>query len=221
MRLQTVSYVEAVTHIPPGATLRIPAFSWEDYEQLLAELGDDYHVRVSYDNGCVEIMSPLPMHEEFANMVLWISREITRALGVKLETCGSMTLRSVPQRKGAEPDSCFYVQNAARIIGQRRLDFDVDPPPDIVVEIDVTNESQSKFPIYAALGVPEIWRYDGHTAAFYTLINAEYVATAYSRAFPFLPCTLLAQWIEQSKLEGQDATLDTVRAWMQAEAPRA
>ncbi len=214
MSVQTVSYVEAIAHIPPGATLRIPAVEWEDYAQLLAELGNDYHGRISYDNGRLEIMSPLPVHEEFANMVLWISREITRALGVKLETRGSMTIRSVRQRKGAEPDTCFYVQNAIRIIGKRDLDFDVDPPPDIVVEIDVTNESQAKFPIYAALGVPEIWRYDGHTASFYTLVNAAYIVTASSRVFSFLPSTLLAQWIEHSKTDGQDATLDTVRAWM-------
>ena len=95
MGVQTVSYVEAITHIPPGATLRIPTVAWEDYEQLLVELGNDYHGRISYDDGCLEIMSPLPVHEEFAEVVRGIAREITRALGVKLETRGAMTMRSV------------------------------------------------------------------------------------------------------------------------------
>lgn len=220
MSIQTVSYVEAIAHIPPGATLRIPAVAWEEYEQLLEELGDDYHGRVSYNDGWLEIMSPLPKHETYAETVRVLVREITRILGVKLEGRGSMTMRSAWHRKGVEPDACFYVQNATRIIGKDDLDFTIDPPPDIVVEIDITNASQAKFPIYAALGVPEIWRYDGHTAAFYVLVNGEYGATAHSRAFPFLPSTLLAQWIEQSKMEGQDATLDTVRAWIQPKAPR-
>ena len=146
MSIQTASYIEAIEHLPTGATLQIPQVRWEDYDQLLAELGDDYHVRVSYDCGCLEIMSPLPAHEAFADVVLSIAREITRELGVKLETRGSMTLRSAWQSKGAEPDTCFYVQNAARIIGKRSLDFNTDPLPDIVVEIGLTNASQPKFP---------------------------------------------------------------------------
>ena len=220
MSIRTVSYIAAIEHMPQGATLHIPAVPWEDYEQLLAELGDEYHVRVSYDSGCLAIMSPLPEHEEFAEVIQDIAREITRALGVKLETRGSMTMRSVWQSKGAEPDICFYVQNAARIIGKRSLDFTVDPPPDIVVEIDLTNASQPKFPIYAALGVPEIWRYDGRTVYFYALVGAEYVTTAHSRAFPFLPGAVLAQCIEQSKTAGQDAALDAVRAWVRTHKPQ-
>jgi Uma2 family endonuclease len=214
MSAQTASYIEAIEHLPTGATLRIPDVRWEDYDQLLADLGDDYHVRVSYDCGCLEIMSPLPEHEEFADVVQDIAREITRELGVKLETRGAMTLRSAWQTKGAEPDTSFYVQNAARIIGKRHIDLNTDPPPDIVVEIDLTNASQHKFPIYAALGVPEIWRYDGSQAYFYHLADEQYVETSHSRSFPFLTSAVLAQLIEQSKTEGQDAALDAARVWV-------
>ena len=213
MSIQTASYIEAIEHLPAGATLRIPHVRWEDYDQLLTELGDDYHVRVSYDCGCLEIMSPLPEHGKFAEVVQDIAREITRELGVKLEACGSMTIRSAWQSKGAEPDTCFYVQNAARIIGKRSLDFNTDPPPDVVVEIDLTNASQHKFPIYAALAVPEIWRYDGSQVYFYHLADAQYVESSHSRVFPFLTGAVLRQFIEQSKTEGQDAALDAARAW--------
>jgi Uma2 family endonuclease len=219
MSTQTASYIEAIEHLPKGALLRLPQVSWEDYDQLLADLGDDYHVRVSYACGWLEIMSPLPEHERFGEIVQDIAREITRELGVKLEACGSMTIRSAWQAQGAEPDTCFYVQNAARIIGKRSLDFNVDPPPDIVVEIDVTNVSQPKFPIYAALGVPEIWRYDGSQAYFYHLAGEQYVETAHSRAFPFLTGATLAQFIEQSKTAGQDTALDAARAWVRANKP--
>jgi Uma2 family endonuclease len=214
MSTQTISYIEAIEHLPKGAILRIPHVSWEDYEELLADLGDDYHVRVSYACGWLEIMSPLPEHGRFAEVVQDIAREITRELGVKLEACGSMTIRSAWQAQGAEPDTCFYVENAARIIGKRSLDFNTDPPPDIVVEIDITNASQSKFPIYAALGVPEIWRYDGSQASFYHLASEQYIEMSHSQAFPFLTSTVLAQFIEQSKTEGQDAALDAARVWV-------
>jgi Uma2 family endonuclease len=214
MGTQTASYIEAIERLPQGAILRLPHVSWEDYEQLLTDLGDDYHVRVSYACGWLEIMRPLPEHGEFAEVVQDIAREITRELGVKLEARGSMTIRSAWPSKGTEPDTCFYVQNATRIIGKRSLDFNTDPAPDIVVEIDVTNTSQSKFPIYATLGVPEIWRYDGSQAHFYYLSGEQYVETSHSQAFPFLPSTVLAQCIEQSKTEGQDAALDAARAWV-------
>ena len=94
MSTQTASYIEAIEHLPKGAILRLPHVSWEDYDQLLADLGDDYHVRVSYACGWLEIMSPLPEHEECADVVLGITREITRELGVKLEMRGSMTSNS-------------------------------------------------------------------------------------------------------------------------------
>jgi putative restriction endonuclease len=97
-----------------------------------------------------------------------------------------MTLRRTGQTQGAEADTCFYVQNAARIIGKRSLDFNTDPPPDIVVEIDLTNASQHKFPIYASLGVLEIWCYDGSQAYFYSFTGEQYVETSHSRAFHFL-----------------------------------
>ena len=220
MSVQMGSYIEAIEHLPVGATLCIPEVCWEDYEQLLAQLGDDYHVRVSYDCGRLEIMSPLPEHEEFADMVLGIAREITRELGVKLETRGSMTLRGARQTKGAEPDASFYVQHAARIIGKRRIDLNTDPPPDIVVEIDLTNTSQHKLPIYAALGVPEIWTYDGSKASFYSLAGERYVEASHSQSFPFLLSIVLTQCIEQSKTAGQDAALDAARAWVRVHKTR-
>src|SRR5215831_21172735 len=102
MRTQTACYIEAIEHLPKGAILRVPHVSWEDYDQLLADLGDDYHIRVSYACGWLEIMSPLPEHEEFGEIVQDIAREITRELGVKLEAYGSMTIRRALQSKGVE-----------------------------------------------------------------------------------------------------------------------
>ena len=96
----------------------------------------------------------------------------------------------------------------------------VDPPPDVVVEIDTTNESLGKFSIYAALGVPEIWRYDGRAAQFFQLAGGGYEEIENSRAFPMLAANVLTEFIELSKTQGQSDALDAFREWARAQAPK-
>ena len=217
MSIETLGYLEAVDHLPEGTSLVAHRVSWDDYEQLLAALGDAPGLRVSYDEGRLEIMASLAEHEAYADTIQDLARVLTKELGLKLEARGRATLKRQAKLKGAEPDECFYVQNAPAIIG-KRLDFNVDPPPDIVVEVDLTNESLSKFPIYAALRVPEIWRYDGKTMEFFGLAGDRYVTAPTSRAFPFVSGPVLAEFLDQSKREGQDAAIDAFRLWVQAHA---
>src|SRR5438445_836710 len=169
MSAPTAEYREAVDHLPPGGMLVFQQVSWEDYEQLLKDLADRPGVRVSYDEGRLEIMSPLPEHEDYKDSLYSMVRVFSEVTGIELETRGSATWKREKLRKGSEPDTCFYVAQAERIIGRRKIDLESDPPPDVVVEIETTNESLMKFPIYAALGVPEIWRYDGRQTQFYAL----------------------------------------------------
>ena len=110
------------------------------------------------------------------------------------------------------------MQNAPSIIG-KRLDLSVDPSPDVVVEIDLSNESLATFPIYGALGVPEIWRYDGQAMEIFHLAHDQYVISPTSLAFPFLSGPVLAEFLEQSKRLGQDEALDAFRLWVQAHKP--
>lgn len=213
MTIQTADYLEAIEHLPAGATLRLPQIAWNEYEQLLTELADRPGLRVSYDHGRLEIMSPLPEHEEYKEFIHSLVRFLSYEMDIDLETRGSTTFKRKTFLKGAEPDTCFYVQNAGRLIGRRTIDLNVDPPPDVVVEIDTTNESLSKFPIYAALGVPEIWRYDGQQAQFYRLNNQAYRETSDSLAFPLLSSSVLTEFLEKSKTEGQTAALKAFRQW--------
>jgi Uma2 family endonuclease len=160
MSTRSVDYRDAVDHLPEGAALLIQDVSWDDYEHLLDHLGDRPGLRVSYDQGKLWIMSPLPEHEEYKEFIAQIIYVLRDELNINVEPRGSATWKSKHEAKGTEPDACFYVGNAGRIIGKRKIDLRVDPPPDIAVEIDTTNESLSKFSIYASLGVPEIWRYE-------------------------------------------------------------
>ena len=216
MSARTADYMDAIAHLPEGATLRLPDIGWNEYEELLNEMADRPGVRVSYDAGRVEIMSPLPEHEEYKEFIIKLVYVLSEVMGLTLENRGSATYKWRRGAKGVEPDTSFYVQNASRIIGQRTIDLEVDPPPDVTVEIDTTNESLSKFHIYTALGVPEIWRYDGHQAYIYHLADENYAEATTSRAFPKLTAAALTEFLEQSKTQGQTAALVAFRQWLQA-----
>jgi Uma2 family endonuclease len=211
VNVRTADYLEAVEHLPDGATLVFRDVSWDEYDRVLADLADRPGLRVTYDEGRLEIMSPLPEHEEYKDLILRMAHVLSEVSGLAIETRGSATWRRRRLGTGTEPDTCFYVANAPRIIGKRTIDLDVDPPPDIVVEIDVTNESLSKFPIYAALAVPEIWRYDGNAAYFYSLSGDGYRSIPESRSFNSLTPQTLVEVLEQSKREGQTAALAAFR----------
>lgn len=214
MSTHTADYLEAIEHLPEGAMLRLERITWNEYEQLLEELIERPGVRVSYDQGRVEIMSPTYEHEMYKGFCTSMARILSEELSVLVETAGATTYKSKQLMKGSEPDESFYVQNARAIIGKRQIDLSVDPPPDVVVEIDITSESLGKFPIYAAFGVPEIWRYDGEHAQIYHLVNQSYVETARSLAFTCLTAQALTDFIEQSKTEGQSAALAAFRQWV-------
>ena len=216
MSIRTADHLDAVRHLPAGATLIIHAFAWEEYERLLDDLSDGSHVRVSYDRGNLEVTSPLPEHEDYARFIDDLVRALSDTLDLKLEKRGSATWKKRSLARGVEPDACYYVRNADRIIGKRTIDLESDPPPDIVVEIDVTNESLSKFPIYCALSVPEIWRYDGRIAQFYELGVDAYWEVLESPCFPGLKPATLAEALEQSKTEGQTAALAAFRQRLRA-----
>lgn len=211
MSTRAADYRDAIDHLPEGATLVIHRVSWDEYERLLEDVSERSHLRISYDCGKLEIMSPLPEHEEYGRFIDGLVRILSEELDLTVQNYGSATWKRQKLGKGAEPDCCYYVRNADRVIGKRKFDLESDPPPDIVVEIDVTNESLSKFSIYAALSVPEIWRYDGNKNQFYELASAGYCEIVESRFFPQLTPAMLADALEQSKSEGQTAALRAFR----------
>jgi len=207
MSTRTADYLEAIGHLPDGTMLVIPQSTWEEYERLLGDLAAWPGMRVTYDRGRLEIMSPSAEHEEYKEFISQIVRAAADVLGLPLEMRGSTTWKREQAQQGTEPDACFYIANAQRIIGKRTIDLESDPAPDVAVEIDITNESLSKFSIYAALEVPEIWRYDGKTARFYALGDGRYREVAESRFLRRLAATMLTDALAQSKRDGQTAAL--------------
>jgi Uma2 family endonuclease len=215
MSTRTGEYRDAIEHLPDGSTLIVPGVSWEEYEDLLDQLSEQPAVRVSYDQATLHIMSPLPEHEVYKEIVSCLVRAFADEMNLPLESLGSTTWKNRPLQKGAEADACFYVTNAHRIVGKLDIDLTVDPPPDIVVEIDTTSRSLHKFAIYAALHVPEIWRYNGKQVEMYIFQNESYVKVDSSRSLIGLSAALLTEFIEISKTQGQTKTLRLLRERLQ------
>lgn len=208
---ETTSYLEAVEHLPPNGTLLLHNIGWEDYENLLEEMERKPAHRVSYNDGVLKIMSPRADHEFPKDFVLKIVTVYADELDIDIESYGSTTYRRRRRAKGAEPDTSFYVQNAARMRGKKDIDLEYDAPPDVVFEVDVTNESLDKFEIYAALRVPEIWRYDGQDFKIYALSEANYEIVETSIALPLMAGAMLTEFLQIAVEEGQTAMLKQFR----------
>ncbi len=216
MRVQTADYLDAVTHLPPGGRLTFYDINWDEYEQLLAELGESPRFRISYSDGRLEIMSPSAKHEKYKNLVHDLVLILSDELDEEVLSYGSTTLKLQPRRKGAEGDDCFYVQHAGDIAERDQIDLRRDPPPDLVIEIDLTHESTGKFDIYAALGVSEIWHYDGARWQILRLTEQAYSPVPFSLAFPILSIEQLAGFVAASMSGSPKQARRAFRDWVKA-----
>ena len=186
---------------------------WQQFNNIIHSLGESSGARVAYDQGILEIMNPLPEHEYYKEVFSEAIKETSKVLNIDYESLGSTTWRKESHLAGVEPDNCFYFQNEALIRGKLEFDLDKDPPPDLVLEIDLTSKSLSRFPIYARLGVPEIWCYNIGELIVYQLKNEEYIEAEISSIFPMLKVQELPEIIEENRLEGRRAIHQAVRDW--------
>jgi len=172
---------------PPQTTQRVilENVSWETYKQLLAEMGDRRTSPIAYNQGMLEIIMPSDRYETYKQLLERMVNTLTEELNLRVKGFASTTLNREDLRKGAEPDSCYYIQNVDRIRG-RTVDLAIDPPPDLVIEVDITSYYRRRFEIYKQLWVPEIWRYLKQTVRINQLQEGEYVELDYSPTFPFV-----------------------------------
>ncbi|HEY9597824.1 MAG TPA: Uma2 family endonuclease [Cyanophyceae cyanobacterium] len=203
-----------VTSAPAEQRTVLYNISWQTFETLLEETGEDRGSRFAYDCGTLEIMTPLFEHENpksnFGNFIIALAEE----LEIEIRSAGSTTLKRKLVNRGIEPDNCYYIQSESIIRGKQKLDLETDPPPDLAIEIDITSSSVNKFRIYSGLGVSELWRYNGRDLKFYQLVEGEYVECEFSIAFPLVSVTDMSRFIKQSKTTGEIALLKSFRAWV-------
>lgn len=205
----------SISSPPAEQRVVLENITWQTFETLLSEMGDNRGTRLTYDRGFLEIMSPLLDHEQFKRILEKFVDALAEELNIEILSAGSATLKRQDLERGSEPDSGFYIQNESLVKGKRKIDLPTDPPPDLVIEIDITSSSLDKSALYAALGVPEIWRYNGRILQFLQLQEGNYIASEYSRAFPLLPVAEVARFLEQSQTTGETTLLRSFRAWVQ------
>lgn len=191
----------------------IDGVSWRLYQQMLAEIGEG-HTRLTYDQGRLEIMSPTPRHELIKTILGRLVETYADEIDIPIEGFGSTTFDREDLQKGLEPDECYYVQNSSAVRGRQEFDFSVDPPPDLAIEIDISPPDVARQPIYAALGVPEIWKYDGSEVQFlHRTKEGRYAAVDSSLTFPGLSASELNRFLQIALAEGQTAAVRALREW--------
>lgn len=201
--------------IQPGQRVLLRDVSWDDFEQILSERGDDCGSRIAYYKGMLEIMVPLAGHESGKEIIGDLVKALLEELEIEFAPLGSTTFKRRVTASGVEPDACFYIQNEAAIRGKDRIDLNFDSPPDLAIEIDITSSSEIKKNSYEALGVPELWIYDGRSLQINVLQNRQYVEINQSQIFPNLPIVeVIPQYVAQSKVEGRNAAVKGFRAWV-------
>jgi Uma2 family endonuclease len=190
--------------------------SWDTFNQLLTELGEDRSSRLAYNEGTVEIMTPLCEHEHDNRFIDTLIGAIAEELNLNIKKVGSLTLKNSNVRRGVEPDSCYYLENEPKVRNKKNIDLDFDPAPDLVLEIDITCGSMDKLPIYAALKVPEVWRYNGRKLEVFILDKSilHYNQSEKSMIFPWLDISRIPHFLQQSLIDGETATLKAFRGWV-------
>lgn len=163
------------TTISPSEKILLHNVSWQEFETILTEMENKTGSRIAYDRGTLEIIMPLPEHEYFKEIISLLVQDLADELGLNYESLGSTTWKREDRLAGVEADNCFYIQNEPAIRGNLNINLSQDPPPDLALEIDITRKSLNRQPIYARLGVPELWRYDQGILQIYQLQAADYI----------------------------------------------
>ena len=197
----------------PERRVTLYGVRWETYEHLLIDLANCSVPRVTFDQGVLEIMSPTAEHEEYKHMLTLLVEVAAEEFRVNLRGLGSTTFKRPDLQKGFEPDSCFYIQSAPRIRGKRQIELPEDPPPDLLIEIDITSSSINRFALFAEAGVPEVWRHDGSRVQIFTLVGKEYAEVEKSVAFPLLTNEVITRFVEDGIELERLEWLRRVRDW--------
>jgi Uma2 family endonuclease len=199
--------------VNPGQQMLLKDISWQQLEKILEEMGEKRAARISYSDGWLEIMVPLPEHEKDKEIFGELVRILLDKLEIDFEPFGSTTLKNERMRQAVEPDTSFYIQNQAAVIGKNRIDLNIDPPPDLAIEIDIT--SRTRFDNYEILGVPELWRYQQQGLEIFLLREGKYIKSSSSPNFPDIPIIeLVNEYVQQCLTIGRSQAMRNFRSWV-------
>ncbi|MEH2280348.1 MAG: Uma2 family endonuclease [Nostoc sp.] len=199
--------------IKPGQQMLFQDISWQQLENILLEMEEKRAARISYSDGWLEIMVPLPEHEKDKELIGDLVKILLDKLKIDFEPFGSTTLKNERSRQAVEPDTSFYIQNQAAVIGKNRIDLNIDPPPDLAIEIDIT--SRTRFENYEILGVPELWRHTQQGLEISLLQEGKYIKSESSPNFPDIPIVeLVNESVQQCLTIGRSQAMRNFRDWV-------
>jgi Uma2 family endonuclease len=190
----------------------IRGITWQGYQDILRALPQNRAARLTFDNGVLEIAVPSELHEFNGRLIELFIRILVVEMRLKLKTMGSTTLDREDLNRGAEPDNAYYIQHQPQVAG-RTVDLAQDPPPDLVVEVDITNTDIDKNRLYASMGVPEFWRFDGQVWRILQLDGTTYQEVDHSPTFPWVEKADLYRFLAEAQQDEVEAEVN-FRTWV-------
>ena len=204
------------TVTPAEARTILENISWQTFKSMLADMGSTRNTRLAYDNGIVEIMSPLVPHENSNRLIEAFVVVMCEELGLEIKRTGSFTLLRDDLEKGGEPDSSYYIQNESLVRDKENINLATDPPPDLVLEVEYSRSAVNKLTLYASMGIPEFWRYNGSVLRVYRLQLNQYSEVQNSPTFARIPVKEIPQFIQATRKNGEIATTRAFRTWVRS-----
>jgi len=192
--------------------------SWETFKAMLMDMGSSRNTRLAYENGTLEIMAPDMPHENSNRVIEGFVVALCEEIEKQYKRSGSLTLTRDDLERGGEPDSSYYIQNEYRVRNKEKIDLNIDPPPDLVLEVEYSKPKVDKFKIYAAIGVPEFWRFNGSVLRIYILSNGQYLEVDQSPTFSKVAVKEIPRFIQETRINGEMTTTRAFRAWVREQA---
>lgn len=194
----------------------IGAINWSSYQDIARAL-TGRHVRLTYDRGSLEFMTISGKHGKLSRLIGQLIAALADELGIPRGQYGDMTCDNESAMRGLEPDECFYLTNEPIVRGKDDIDLTVDPPPDLAVEVDLSPSRRDRLSVYPALGIPEVWRYDGAMLTVHQLdVSGAYVEATTSLYFPTISIAGVAEFIDRRTQLDEASLLRSFREWVSA-----
>jgi Uma2 family endonuclease len=211
----------ATVQAPAEQRLVLWDVGWKGYLALLDVVGDR-RIRITYDRGNVELMTISPLHGFSQKAIARLIEILCYELDLDIRSGGTMTFKREDLDRGLEPDECYWFRNEPLIRTKMDLDLTIDPPPDLVVEVEITRSALNRMGIFAALGVPEVWRFDETTIHVHQLQpDGSYATRPASLSFPWLPIVEMTEWVRRAGTMSERELIRSFVEWARMEvAPR-
>lgn len=188
--------------------------TWRTFKAMLADMGSSRNTRLAYENGVLEIMAPFMAHENSNRVIEGFVVALCEVMGKEYKRSGSLTLTRDDLERGGEPDSSYYIQNEYLVRNKEKIDLKINPPPDLVLEVEYSKPKVDKFKIYAAIGVPEFWRFNGSVLLIYVLNDGQYIEVEQSPTFRTVPVKEIPRFIQETRINGELSTTRAFRDWV-------